>query len=178
MIHYFLVRSNVCSGPVKQEGVVVVVVVLVVVVVVVVVVVGVVVVVVVDVVITILKNNLCVWHACQTNNCHYCHSEALHEIIIAGSISMKWGCLSANKTNPVKQSHMIGHMLELPLVPYDDKLMWKKDVSIGSVAAIRKRSRDRRCISCIASGIDNRRCLISRYRRGSTIPPFIHSDTH
>ena len=28
-----------------------------------------------------------------------------------------------------------------------------------SVAAIRKRSRDRRCISCIASGIDNRRCL-------------------
>ena len=48
----------------------------------------------------------------------------------------------------------------------------------GSVAAIRKRSRDRRCISCIASGIDNRRCLISRYRRGSTIPPFIHSDTH
>ena len=47
-----------------------------------------------------------------------------------------------------------------------------------SVAAIRKRSRDRRCISCIASGIDNRRCLISRYRRGSTIPPFIHSDTH
>ena len=39
----------------------------------------------------------------------------------------------------------------------------------SSVAAMRKRSPYRRCISCIASGIDNRRCLLMRYRRYLTI---------
>lgn len=51
--------------------------------------------------------------------------------------------------------------------------IWHQRTSLGrvwdSVAAMRKRSPYRRCISCIASGIDNRRCLLMRYRRYLTI---------